>query len=79
MPHTAEAPKCFAEVKGRRILDWGLDALAAAYAAAGQFAPAVTTHGVAVRLAEELGARTAAAELRRRLAMYQRREPYIGR
>ncbi len=30
MPHTAEAPKCFAEVKGRRILDWGLDALAAA-------------------------------------------------
>ena len=30
MHHTAEAPKCFAEVKGRRILDWGLDALAAA-------------------------------------------------
>lgn len=29
MPHTAEAPKCFAEVKGKRILDWGLDALRA--------------------------------------------------
>ncbi len=56
-----------------------LDALAAAYASAGQFDQAVTTQGVAVRLAEELGARTAAAELRRRLAMYQRREPYIGR
>ena len=27
MPHTADAPKCFAEVKGRRILDWGLEAL----------------------------------------------------
>jgi choline kinase len=29
MPHTADAPKCFAEVGGRRILDWGLEALAA--------------------------------------------------
>jgi choline kinase len=29
MPHTADAPKCFAEVKGRRILDWGLESLAA--------------------------------------------------
>ena len=29
MPHTEDAPKCFAEVGGRRILDWGLDALAA--------------------------------------------------
>lgn len=28
MPHTADAPKCFAEVKGKRILDWGLEALA---------------------------------------------------
>ena len=27
MPHTENAPKCLAEVKGRRILDWGLDAL----------------------------------------------------
>ena len=30
MPHTADAPKCFAEVKGKRILDWGLEALASA-------------------------------------------------
>ena len=28
MPTTADAPKCYAEVKGRRILDWGLAALA---------------------------------------------------
>lgn len=27
MPHTADAPKCFAEVNGKRILDWGLEAL----------------------------------------------------
>ena len=27
MPTTAEAPKCFAEVEGRRILDWTGDAL----------------------------------------------------
>ena len=30
MPHTADAPKCFAEVRGKRILDWGLEALASA-------------------------------------------------
>ena len=30
MPHTKNAPKCLAEVKGRRILDWGLDALRSA-------------------------------------------------
>ena len=27
MPHTDGAPKCFVEVRGRRLLDWGLDAL----------------------------------------------------
>lgn len=26
MPTTADVPKCFAEVEGRRILDWGLEA-----------------------------------------------------
>ena len=26
MPTTADAPKCFAEVEGRRILDWATDA-----------------------------------------------------
>ncbi|MDZ4860950.1 MAG: phosphocholine cytidylyltransferase family protein [Candidatus Hydrogenedentes bacterium] len=30
MPHTADAPKCFAEVQGKRILDWGIEALASA-------------------------------------------------
>jgi choline kinase len=29
MPTTADAPKCFAEVGGRRILDWALDAFRA--------------------------------------------------
>ena len=29
MPTTADAPKCFAEVRGKRILDWVLEALAA--------------------------------------------------
>src|SRR6185369_1179417 len=26
MPTTADAPKCFADVRGKRILDWTLDA-----------------------------------------------------
>ncbi len=30
MPHTEESPKCFAEVRGKRILDWGLESLRAA-------------------------------------------------
>ena len=29
MPTTADTPKCFAEIGGRRILDWALDALRA--------------------------------------------------
>jgi len=29
MPTTADAPKCYAEVGGRRLLDWALDAFAA--------------------------------------------------
>jgi choline kinase len=29
MPTTADSPKCFAEVQGKRILDWDLQALAA--------------------------------------------------
>ncbi|MBI3434174.1 MAG: phosphocholine cytidylyltransferase family protein [Proteobacteria bacterium] len=29
MPTTAESPKCFAEVRGKRILDWALQALRA--------------------------------------------------
>jgi len=28
MPTTADAPKCFAEVSGRRLLDWAVDAFA---------------------------------------------------
>jgi L-glutamine-phosphate cytidylyltransferase len=29
MPTTADAPKCYAAVQGKRMLDWGLEALAA--------------------------------------------------
>jgi L-glutamine-phosphate cytidylyltransferase len=29
MPTTADSPKCYAEVKGKRLLDWGLEAFAA--------------------------------------------------
>jgi phosphoenolpyruvate phosphomutase len=29
MPTTADAPKCFAQVAGRRLLDWAIDAFAA--------------------------------------------------
>ncbi len=29
MPTTADAPKCFAEVAGRRLIDWAIDAFAA--------------------------------------------------
>lgn len=29
MPTTANTPKCFAEVQGKRLLDWGLEAFAA--------------------------------------------------
>lgn len=29
MPTTADAPKCFAEVEGKRLLDWALEAFAA--------------------------------------------------
>jgi choline kinase len=29
MPTTADSPKCFAEVKGKRLLDWSLEAFAA--------------------------------------------------
>ena len=28
MPTTANAPKCYAEVKGRRLLDWAINAFA---------------------------------------------------
>src|SRR3954470_23423409 len=30
MPTTADTPKCYAEVKGKRLLDWGLEAFQAA-------------------------------------------------
>lgn len=30
MPATANAPKCYAEIQGRRMLDWGLHAFARA-------------------------------------------------
>ncbi len=54
-----------------------LDALAAAYAAAGQFDRAVTTAQQAIELADSSGARQLAAGLRERLRLYQGGEAYL--
>jgi Tfp pilus assembly protein PilF len=53
-----------------------LDALAAAYAAAGRFDEAVTTAQAAVDLALAAGQAEFAARFEERLALYQRREAY---
>jgi tetratricopeptide (TPR) repeat protein len=53
-----------------------LDALAAAYAAAGRFDAAVDTAQAAVDVAVAAGRSDIAAEFRERLALYQRREVY---
>ena len=53
-----------------------LDALAAAYAAAGRFDDAVTTAQAAVDSAVAGGQIDIAAQFRERLALYQRRESY---
>jgi len=53
-----------------------LDALAAAYAAAGRFDEAVETVQAAVSLAESKGLTDVAARFRERLSRYQQRRPY---
>ena len=53
-----------------------LDALAAAYAAAGRFDEAVETVQAAVSLAESKGLTDVAARFRERLSLYQQRRPY---
>jgi Flp pilus assembly protein TadD len=53
-----------------------LDALAAAYAAAGRFEAAVETAQAAVNLAVTAGRAEIAAQLRERLALYQKRDAY---
>ncbi|MFQ5806554.1 MAG: tetratricopeptide repeat protein [Phycisphaerae bacterium] len=53
-----------------------LDTLAAAYAEAARFDDAVKTAREAVRLAEEARDEEAAAEYRRRLALYEKKQPY---
>ena len=53
-----------------------LDALAAAYASAGRFDDAVATVESGINLATAGGLDAAAAELRQRLILYQRRQPY---
>jgi tetratricopeptide (TPR) repeat protein len=53
-----------------------LDALAAAYAAAGRFGEAVTTAQAAVDLAVAAGQGDIAAQFKERLALYQRHEVY---
>jgi tetratricopeptide (TPR) repeat protein len=53
-----------------------LDALAAAYAAAGRFAEAVTTAERAVRLAESAGQTTLLKNIQSRLELYRAGQPY---
>ena len=53
-----------------------LDALAAAYAAAGRFDEAVATAQAAVELAVAAGQGDIAAQFKERLALYQRHEVY---
>jgi len=60
---------------GRRDLA-ALDALAAAYAAAGRFDAAVETAQTAVNLATAAGRADVAAQFKERLTLYQRREVY---
>ena len=64
-----------AALTGRRDLA-ALDALAAAYAAAGRFDEAVATAQAAVDSAAAAGQGDVAAQLRERLALYQKREAY---
>jgi tetratricopeptide (TPR) repeat protein len=56
-----------------------LDTLATAYAAAGQFDAAVATARQAAEGAQQRGDAASAAQFRARLALYQRREPYVDR
>jgi len=53
-----------------------LDALAAAYAAAGRFDEAIATAQAALDSAAASGLGDVAAQLRERLAVYQKRESY---
>jgi len=64
-----------ATLTGRRDVA-ALDALAAAYAAAGRFDEAITTAQAAVASAEAAGQTEIAAQLRERRAVYQKRESY---
>jgi Flp pilus assembly protein TadD len=54
-----------------------LDALAAAYAAAGRFADAVTTAQKAIELARAAGQPQAANEIAPRLELYHSKRPYL--
>jgi len=53
-----------------------LDALAAAYAAAGRYDEAVRTVQLGIKLATDSHLEAAAAQLRQRLELYSRRQPY---
>ena len=64
-----------AALTGRRDVA-ALDALAAAYAATGRFDEAIATAQTAVDSAAAAGQADVAAQLRERLAVYQKRESY---
>jgi tetratricopeptide (TPR) repeat protein len=53
-----------------------MDTLAAAYAEGGRFAEAVETAQAALTLAESAGQKEAAAQVRRRVQLYQSGQPY---
>jgi tetratricopeptide (TPR) repeat protein len=55
-----------------------LDTLAAAYAAAGRYADAVTTERTALGIVEKAGATSAAEAIRARLELYRKNRPYVN-
>jgi tetratricopeptide (TPR) repeat protein len=55
-----------------------LDALAAAYAAAGRYTDAVATEQAALAIVEKAGAESVAEPIRERLDLYRKRRPYVN-
>jgi len=56
-----------------------LDALAAAYAAAGRYPEAVATERTALEIVEKAGATSATEPIRARLELYRKKQPFVDR
>jgi tRNA-dihydrouridine synthase len=67
-----------AQLSGRRDPSV-LDALAAAYAANGQFDQAVETAQEAMKVADSLGMAALWVDIRERVQRYQSRQPYLAK